>query len=166
MTSLKRSARNSIAGITLAAGIMLTGCASGTDFDAEAAKQLQSRVLSVTEAAAGGDHSTALTTLAELDVDARDALARNQITDARFESITAAATLVRADLEAAIIANAPPPPPAPAPAPPASSDSDNRSDTEGKDEKKNDEDEEKKDDKKNENEDKGKGKNADKGDND
>ena len=86
----------------LALSLALGGCAQQPDYEPAAADRLQAEVLELSTAAASGDHAAALTSLAELDADARDALARKQISAERYDSIAAAAALVRADLEAAI----------------------------------------------------------------
>jgi hypothetical protein len=91
----------------LAMGLALGGCTQQPDYEPAAADRLQAEVLELSTAAASGDHAAALTSLAELDADARDALARKQISAERYDSIAAAASLVRADLEAAIAAAVP-----------------------------------------------------------
>ncbi|MES2093986.1 MAG: hypothetical protein V4531_09270 [Actinomycetota bacterium] len=108
--------------VLLAAGVMsvaiaLTGC-SGTSVPAatpatstttptyplDVAARLQSAVLSVSSSAAGNDPTAALTRLDELTTTLSDARARGEVTSARFDSISAAIALVRADLEAVIAA--------------------------------------------------------------
>lgn len=94
--------------ITMA--LLLGGCStSGENYDNDAATRLQERVAVATSSAAAGNHATSLTALAELEVELRDALARGLITQERFDSITAAIALVRADLDAAIAETTPPP---------------------------------------------------------
>lgn len=109
--------------IAIAGILSLGSCAPTSDYGSEAALALQSRVLTVTESSAAGDYVGALTRLDELEVSLRDAFARGEVTQERFDSILAAITLVRADLEAAIAAKqdaeqTPAPAPAPAPGPP------------------------------------------------
>jgi hypothetical protein len=100
-----------IAAAAIAVG--LVGCAPASSYDAAAAERLQARVESVTVAAASADHAGVLGDLETLEVELRDALARDQITQARFDSVTAAIALVRADAEAALAASQPAPAPAP-----------------------------------------------------
>lgn len=84
---------------------VLTGCAQqSTEYPAETASALQSQVLLVSESAADGDPETALVRLDELEASVKDALARETITQERYDSIIASITLVRADLESAIAA--------------------------------------------------------------
>jgi hypothetical protein len=125
-----RSLRVPAAASALIAGLVLAGCSASPSekYDDDAATRLQERVLVATQTASTGDHTTALTTLAELEVELADALARGQITQARYDSVMAAIALVRADLGAAIAATTPPPP---TPAPVTSNDDDN-SGNEGK----------------------------------
>lgn len=84
---------------------VLAGCAQqSTEYPAETASALQSQVLLVSESAADGDPETALVRLDELEASVKDALARETITQERYDSIIASITLVRADLESAIAA--------------------------------------------------------------
>lgn len=109
--------RHGIRGLATASAItialLLGGCAANTEtYDEAVATRLQDRVMVSTESAAAGDHGASLTAIAELEVELRDALARGTVTQARFDSITSAIALVRADLEASIVATTPPPAPA------------------------------------------------------
>lgn len=105
----------------LACAIALTGCASTgapsstprasapqasgqAHYSPEVAARLQSEVLSVSSAAAAGDPATALARLDELSAALADAKANDQLTAARFESISTSIDLVRSDLEAAVAA--------------------------------------------------------------
>jgi hypothetical protein len=98
--------------VTVAVTVVLSGCATGQDeYGAEVAEQLQGEVLEVSELSAGNDLAAALLALAELEVSLKDARARGELTEERYESILAAAALVRTDLEAAIAAQAPEPEP-------------------------------------------------------
>lgn len=97
--------------VVLAAALVLGGCAGQeSDYDAAAAEHLQAEVLEVSELSAAADYPSALLALVELEVSLKDALARGQLTQERYDSILAAAALVRTDLEAAIAAQAPPEP--------------------------------------------------------
>ena len=99
-----------VAAIMLSLGVGLGGCAAPepVSYTPEAAQALQGSVLSVTEAAAAGDAESALARLAELEAALLDQLARGAIDQARFDSVTAAIALVRADLELAIEQDAEP----------------------------------------------------------
>ncbi|CAN5319765.1 hypothetical protein BH09ACT5_BH09ACT5_19730 [soil metagenome] len=90
--------------VALALSLGLAGCAAPTtdDYPAATAQALQARVLTVTEAAASGDATAALARLDELEAALLDAHARGTVDDGRYESITAAIALVRADLEAVV----------------------------------------------------------------
>jgi hypothetical protein len=114
----------------------LGGCApTPTDMAASAAKQLQSAVAAVTQSAAVGDISAAITQLDALERRLREATASGDISADRSAKIEASISLVRADLTAAL-----PPPPPPSPTPtvtvqvpaPGSNSGANNSDDEGK----------------------------------
>lgn len=97
--------------VVVAAALVLGGCAGQqSDYDATAAEHLQAEVLEVSDLSAAADYSSALLALVELEVSLKDALARGQLTQERYDSILAAAALVRTDLEAAIAAQTPPEP--------------------------------------------------------
>lgn len=83
--------------------IGLAGCAPQQDaaYPPASAEALQAGVLAVSEAAASGDAESALTRLDELQAALLDCKARGAIGDARFDSVSAAIELVRADLEEA-----------------------------------------------------------------
>jgi hypothetical protein len=116
----------------------LGGCApTPTDMAASAAKQLQSAVAAVTQSAAVGDISAAITQLDALERRLREATASGDISADRSAKIEASISLVRADLTAAL---PPPPPPSPSPTPtvtvqvpaPGSNSGANNSDDKGK----------------------------------
>jgi hypothetical protein len=109
--------------ILLAAGVLaavLAGCGPAPDLKNDAARQLQARVLTVSQSAAGNDPAGALKTLDEL-VSQLDASAANgDVSFKRHQSIMSAINAVRADLTAAQAAAAAASAPAvvvPAPAP-------------------------------------------------
>ena len=80
--------------------LLLAGCAS--PYDAKAADELQALVLTVSEAVGAGDFVTADARLDEL-VSATDiALANGQISAGRRDGILAAASMVQADVDAAV----------------------------------------------------------------
>ena len=115
----------------------LGGCApTPTDMAASAAKQLQSAVAAVTQSAAVGDISAAITQLDALERRLREATASGDISADRSAKIEASISLVRADLTAAL-----PPPPPSSPTPtvtvqvpaPGSNSGANNSDDKGKD---------------------------------
>jgi septal ring-binding cell division protein DamX len=81
----------------------LAGCApADTGLQQDAARQLQGRVLGVSQAAAGNDHAAALKALERLEADLGAAATNGQVSEDRRRSIVAAAAAVRADLEAAV----------------------------------------------------------------
>lgn len=118
--------------ILLTAGVLaavLAGCGVAPDLKNDAAQQLQARVLTVSQSAAGNDPAGALRTLDEL-VSQLDASAANgDVSFKRHQSIMSAINAVRADLTAAQAAaaqaaaaaapsdTAPPATEAPAPSP-------------------------------------------------
>lgn len=87
----------------------LAGCAPEHDaaYPPASAETLQAGVLAVSQAAASDDAESALTRLDELQAALLDCKARGAIGDARFDSISAAIELVRADLEKAAAEQAP-----------------------------------------------------------
>ena len=104
-------ARNPALATGLAVVVLLGGCspAPAPEFDPAASERLQTKVAAVTESSAVADYAAAVLALDELVAQAKDALARHQISPARYESIIAAVNLVRVDLEAAIASNQPAP---------------------------------------------------------
>ena len=101
--ALRRRAARAFAVGVFAVG--LTGCGGAApEFKADAAVQLQQRVLAVTEAAAGGDPAGALTSLQQLAADLDAAAADGHLSFQRHQSITVAVDAVRADLTATLAA--------------------------------------------------------------
>lgn len=88
----------------LAAAVLaaaLAGCsAPPAELSQDAAKQLQSQVLAVTEAAAANDVAGSLKLLDELVVRLDDAATRGEVTFKRHQSIRTSVEAVRADLTA------------------------------------------------------------------
>jgi hypothetical protein len=79
----------------------LAGCsAPAAELGPDAAKQLQSQVLAVTEAAAANDVAGSLKLLDELVVKLDDAATRGEVSFKRHQSIRASVEAVRADLMA------------------------------------------------------------------
>jgi hypothetical protein len=79
----------------------LAGCsAPSAELGPDAAKQLQSQVLAVTEAAAANDVAGSLKLLDELVVKLDDAATRGEVSFKRHQSIRASVEAVRADLTA------------------------------------------------------------------
>lgn len=141
------------------AAALLSGCGTTeAGLEREAARQLQARVLEVTQASSENDPAAALRALEGLEAELEAAQSEGQISEERRRSITTIATAVRADLNEAIAAAekaaadkaaeeariaaeqaaaATPPPaveapaPPPAPAPEAGKD-DDKKDNEGK----------------------------------
>ena len=88
----------------VAAGL-LTGCgAVETGLKPDAARQLQARVLEVTQASSQSDPAAALKALDGLDAELAAAQARGDISEERRRSIATIATAVRADLQDAVAA--------------------------------------------------------------
>lgn len=89
----------------MVAASLLTGCATAeTGLQRDAARQLQARVLEVTQASSLGDPGGALKALDGLEAELEAAQARGDISEERRRSITTIATAVRADLEDAVAA--------------------------------------------------------------
>lgn len=89
----------------LVAAGLLTGCAAAeTGLQRDAARQLQARVLEVTQASSQSDPAAALKALDGLEAELEAAQARGDISEERRRSITTIATAVRADLEDAVAA--------------------------------------------------------------
>jgi hypothetical protein len=90
--------------ILLTAGVLaavLAGCGAAPDLKNDAARQLQAKLLTVSQSAAGNDPAGALRTLDEL-VSQLDASAANgDVSFKRHQTIMSAITAVRADLTAA-----------------------------------------------------------------
>lgn len=132
-----------LAGLLLSAALStgsLAGCAAAPELDRDAARQLQSQILAVTEAAASNDPATSLKRLDELVVNLDEAAARGEVSFKRHQSIRKSVDTVRVDLTAqqaaaeaarvaaeqeaaaqAAAAAASAPPPAGVPVPPADS---------------------------------------------
>lgn len=90
--------------LAVAAGLVISGCAGGTSYDGDTARDLQQQTLAVTTAAADGDWNAAAMRLMALEADARDAHARGLVSTERLESIVAAIALVAASVEAERVA--------------------------------------------------------------
>ncbi|MET1021879.1 MAG: mucin-associated surface protein [Arthrobacter sp.] len=78
----------------------LAGCAAAPELDRGAARQLQSQVLAVTEAAAANDPAASLKLLDELVLKLDEAAARGEVSFNRHQSIRKSVDAVRADLTA------------------------------------------------------------------
>lgn len=90
----------------LAAGVV-AGCGpSDTGLQPAAARQLQARVLEVTEASSKNDPATAMKALKGLETELAAAQGKGQISEDRRQTITTIAAAVRADLEDAVAAAA------------------------------------------------------------
>lgn len=87
--------------VAAAIAVALSGCAGAPSYTADAAADLQSRVLAVSEAAASADYAAVITRLDELRAAADSALAKGEITAERHASILSSAQLVQADSEQA-----------------------------------------------------------------
>ncbi|MEC5190258.1 MULTISPECIES: mucin-associated surface protein [unclassified Arthrobacter] len=86
-------------GAVMTAGT-LAGCTATPELDRDAARQLQSQVLAVTEAAAANDAGASLQELDDLAVQLDGAAARGEVSFQRHQSIRASVDAVRADLTA------------------------------------------------------------------
>ncbi|KRE71793.1 hypothetical protein [Arthrobacter sp. Soil762] len=92
--------------LTAAAAFLLAGSLAAcgpaeTGLQGDAARQLQERVLGVTQASANNDPAGGLAALDSLEADLASAAGTGQVSEERRRSITTAATAVRADLTAA-----------------------------------------------------------------
>ena len=84
---------------------LLPGCApSDTGLQPAAARQLQARVLEVSEASSRNDPATAMKALEGLEAELAAAQGKGQISEERRQTITTIAATVSADLEQAIAA--------------------------------------------------------------
>ncbi|MCO4254581.1 hypothetical protein [Pseudarthrobacter cellobiosi] len=85
----------------LLAGSLAACGPAETGLQRDAARQLQERVLGVSQAAANNDPAGGLAALDRLEADLASAAGTGQVSEERRRSITTAATAVRADLTAA-----------------------------------------------------------------
>lgn len=98
-----RSSRPLLTGWLLGTVLLTTtlaGCAPAPELDRDAARQLQSTVLAVTEAAAANDPGASLKRLDELVLQLDEAAARGEVSFKRHQSIRKSVDSVRADLSA------------------------------------------------------------------
>ena len=90
----------------LTAGL-LTGCGTrDASLQPGAARQLQARVLEVSEASSRNDHAAALQALQNLEADLTAAQSKGQVSEERQQTIATIAAAVRADLTEAAAAKA------------------------------------------------------------
>lgn len=95
-----------LAAAVLAAGL-LAGCGtSDTGLQPAAARQLQARVLEVSEASSRNDPAGALKALDGLEADLAGARSKGQVSEERSQTIAAIAATVRADLNEVVAAGA------------------------------------------------------------
>ena len=97
------SGRRRLASALLGAALVaasLGGCAAAPDLDRDAARQLQSKVLAVTGAAAANDLAASLKHLDEFVQELDEAAARGDVSFKRHQSIRKSVDAVRADLKA------------------------------------------------------------------
>jgi len=86
---------------------LLAGCApSDTGLQPAAARQIQARVLEVSEASSRNDPATAMKALEGLEAELAAAQGKGQISEERRQTVTTIAAAVRADLGEAIAAAA------------------------------------------------------------
>lgn len=76
----------------------LAGCAAAPELDRTAARELQSKVLAVTEAAAANDPDASLNHLDQLVLKLDEAAARGEVSFQRHQSIRKSVETVRVDL--------------------------------------------------------------------
>ena len=99
----RNSRRLRLAGAVLGMALVtasLGGCAAAPDLDRDAARQLQSKVLAVTGAAAANDPAASLKHLDALVLELDEAAARGEVSFKRHQSISKSVDAVRADLKA------------------------------------------------------------------
>ncbi|WP_066286441.1 hypothetical protein [Arthrobacter sp. B6] len=108
MSSAQNNGRRlaTVRGLAAAAALLLTGSIAAcgpanTGLQHDAARQLQQRVLGVSQAAAGNDPASGLAALDGLEADLAAAVGTGQVSEDRRRSIMTAAAAVRADLAAA-----------------------------------------------------------------
>ncbi|WP_193340300.1 hypothetical protein [Pseudarthrobacter sp. AB1] len=89
-----------VTAVLLAVSLAACGPAE-TGLQRDSARQLQERVLRVSQAAAANDLSGGLAALESLEADLESAVGSGKVTEERRRSITTAAAAVRADLTAA-----------------------------------------------------------------
>ncbi|GAB5079564.1 hypothetical protein [Arthrobacter sp. AD-310] len=107
MSLARRTATRVVVGLAAAAltAGSVAGCGTGeTGLKRDTARQLQARVLEVTQASSQNDPNGALKALEGLEAELAEAQDRGDISEERHRSITTIATAVRADLEDAIAA--------------------------------------------------------------
>ena len=78
----------------------LAGCSAAPELDRNAARQLQTQVLAVTEAAAADDPAKSLERLDELVLSLDEAASRGEVSVERHQSIRTSVDTVRGDLNA------------------------------------------------------------------
>jgi hypothetical protein len=89
------------------AAALLAGCGpSDSGIQPATARQLQARVLEVSEASSRNDPATAMKALKGLEAELAAAQGKGQISEERRQTITTIAAAVRADLEEALAAAA------------------------------------------------------------
>lgn len=107
MSLARHITSRAVVGLTAAAltAGSVAGCGSGeTGLQRDTARQLQARVLEVTQASSQNDPNGALKALEGLEAELAEAQDRGDISEERRRNITTIATAVRADLEDAIAA--------------------------------------------------------------
>ena len=101
--SRPRRTRLLLAGWVLGTALLtgtLSGCAPAPELDGTAARELQSQVLAVTEAAAANDPAASLKHLDELVRKLDEAAARGEVSFVRHQNIRKSVDTVRMDLNA------------------------------------------------------------------
>lgn len=99
----RNSPRLRLAGAVLGMALVtasLASCSAAPDLDRNAARQLQSKVLAVTGAAAANDPAASLKHLDAFVLELDEAAARGEVSFRRHQSISKSVDAVRADLKA------------------------------------------------------------------
>jgi hypothetical protein len=99
----RNSPRLRLAGAVLGIALVtasLASCSAAPDLDRNAARQLQSKVLAVTGAAAANDPAASLKHLDAFVLELDEAAARGEVSFRRHQSISKSVDAVRADLKA------------------------------------------------------------------
>jgi hypothetical protein len=105
--------RRPLLAVALAASLALSGCAGTTSYPASVKEQLRTTILDVTTAASQNDFQGALNHLNDLQNELQDARDRGDISEARFNTVTAAIAQVVGKITAKMIAGGVTPTPQP-----------------------------------------------------
>jgi hypothetical protein len=101
--------------VAVAAALLLSGCSSSGELDADAAHDLRAVAYSVAELSAAGDPAGALAALAQLESDLQAAQTDGSVSAEKASSVQAVIDLVRSDLDPPVAEPLLPPTPETAP---------------------------------------------------